>query len=135
MHTNLKPATEFSENRKRVRYQIDYDPIEIFDLETARVLGQVKNITVDGCLLKSDWPVTLDREYRIRMLLPGQIAERSVIHCSMTSLWSRVSKDTAAKANQAFSQVYTGCKFLDISEDEAETIDALIAMLGKDPNR
>ncbi len=122
------------ENRKHVRYRIDHDSIPIFDLGAASSLGQVENITVGGCLLLSDQVAIPDQVFSIIIPVPGQLDERCAVRCSARSLWSSPSEELSARANQSPGKFCTGYEFLDISENGVETIEALIAILGRRPN-
>lgn len=122
------------ENRKHVRYQIDHDSIPIFDIGAASSLGSVENITVGGCLLLSDQAAIPDQVFSIIIPMPGQLDERCAVRCSARSLWSSPSDELSAQGDQSPVKFWSGYEFLDISENAVETIEALIAILGRSPN-
>lgn len=131
MFTTQKLDYQTSEKRKHVRYRIDGDSMPIFDLGTARSLGQVENITVGGCLLKSEKATLLNRVFHFSMLLPGQLDEKAVVRCTARSQWSAPSTSQSKQGRETAEQFLTGYEFLDISDDGVETIEALIAILGR----
>lgn len=134
METTQQTGKQSPDNRKHVRCQIDYDPMPIIDLGTASSLGQVENITVGGCLLKSEQPTMLDQVFSVSMSVPGQHVEKSVIRCSARSLWSCPAEILPEQGNQMPGNFLTGYEFLGISETEAEIIEDLIAILGRISN-
>ncbi|MDO3378478.1 PilZ domain-containing protein [Geoalkalibacter halelectricus] len=63
--------------------------LEVFDLESGRLLGRLVDITVAGMMLISESPITPDRTYKCRMSLPADILGRSNILFDATCVWSR----------------------------------------------
>ncbi|MCP4981311.1 MAG: PilZ domain-containing protein [Gammaproteobacteria bacterium] len=134
METVHSMSFRSSENRKHVRYHIDFGSMPIFDLVTTSSLGQLENITVGGCLVESNRAAMLDQVYHISMPIPGQFDERFAIRCTARSVWSSPLPNFSAQDDQAFKKFMTGYEFLDISEFEVESIEALIAILGRTTN-
>lgn len=131
MDTTQKMDYLASEKRKHARYQIDCDSMPVFDLGAASILGQVENVSVGGCLLKSEEASLLNRVFHFSMLVPGQLDEKAVVRCTARSRWSAPSTILAEQGRKTPGKFLTGYEFLDISEDGVETIEALIAILGR----
>ena len=116
--------------RKQSRYKIEYDSTIVFDLEIGERLGCLENLTMDGFLLKSDKPLTINKTYRISISLPDFVNQKSVIRCSARSLWGDEVKSLWGEKTNIPDYYLTGFEFLAFDEGDTKTVALLIDQLG-----
>ncbi len=63
--------------------------LRVFDGMSSRVIGHVVDISSRGIMLISDNPVPVNENYRLRMHLPSEIADRDEILLNATSRWCK----------------------------------------------
>ncbi|KIH77843.1 PilZ domain-containing protein [Geoalkalibacter ferrihydriticus] len=81
-------ADKRSQKRRNTIYYL-----EVYDLESGRLLGRLVDITVEGMMLISETPIAPDRTYKCRMSLPAEILGRSNILFDATCMWSRKARN------------------------------------------
>lgn len=76
-------------NRRQVerKYLVFY--LRVYDGMSSKVLGHVVNISSRGVMLLSDQVTPINEEYRLRMKLPAEVAERGEIVFNAISRWCR----------------------------------------------
>lgn len=83
------PAEKRAQRRRNTIYYL-----EVFDLESGTLLGRLTDITVEGMMLISEKPITADRTYQCRMVLPKEILGRTNIIFDATCVWSRQARNS-----------------------------------------
>lgn len=101
--------------------------IKIFDLASARIIGRIENMSRSGLLLCSEQALEINQVFRLSLSLPGTINGKSVVRFLARSLWGdEIGTLWENDPNQA-SQFWTGFEILGLTEDDAKTIEALVA--------
>ena len=72
------------------KYLVFY--LRVFDGLGSRVIGHLVNISSNGIMLLSDYPVPVNEEYKLRMRLPHELVDHGEIIFNALSRWCR--KDT-----------------------------------------
>lgn len=63
--------------------------LRVFDGMGSKVIGHIVDISAQGLMLISDSPVPVNEDYRLRMRLPSEIADRDEILLNATSRWCK----------------------------------------------
>lgn len=63
--------------------------LRVFDGMGSKVIGHIVDISAQGLMLISDNPVPVNEDYRLRMRLPSEIADRDEILINATSRWCK----------------------------------------------
>lgn len=63
--------------------------LRVFDGMGSKVIGHIVDISAQGLMLISDDPVPLNEQYRLRMRLPAEIADKDEIMINATSRWCK----------------------------------------------
>jgi hypothetical protein len=105
------------ENKRRLkrRHLIYY--LRVFDLSNGQLVGHLVDITKEGIMLISEQPLTMDRIYHFRMVLPSEILNKSELTFTSQVVWCK--KDI----NPDFYA--TGFKLSDILEEDIVVIESL----------
>lgn len=98
------------------KYLVFY--LRVFDGMGSKVIGYLVNISSHGLMLLSDFPISVNEEYKLRMRLPHELVEQGEIIFNAVSRWCK--NDT----NPDF--YLTGFQLHDISPELREDIAALI---------
>jgi c-di-GMP-binding flagellar brake protein YcgR len=96
--------------------------LRIFDGMSSRVLGHLMDISPNGLMLLSDEPVAENEEYRLRMRLPKEVAEREEIVFEAVSRWCRQDE------NPDFYVV--GFQIQDMDSETKKSVSQLIEEFG-----
>lgn len=132
MHTD-KASFKGADRRKQERSTVDYDSIIIFDLETAKRMGQMLNLTQGGFLLKSEQSLEISKNYRISMSIPELVNQKSVVRCIVRCLWGDEVKglwDNKANLPDCY---WSGFEFIALNEEDSKTIALLTDKLSESP--
>ena len=113
--------TQVKERRKLKRRQLVYY-LRVFDRTTEQLIGQIVDITKAGIMLVSEKPIETGLTFQLRMTLPKEIEGSWEIAFDAQALWCR------ADANPDFH--LTGFQLVDLPDDQASLIEALIEELG-----
>ncbi len=108
---------QFAEKRAQKRRNTLYY-LEVFNLETAELLGRLVDITTEGMMLLCEKPLTPDTTYPCRMRLPSEILGRTNIIFDATCVWQRPA------ANDDFYEA--GFKSLIADPGDIDAIEMLI---------
>jgi hypothetical protein len=112
-----QPGGREKEKRQVERkYLVFY--LRVFDGLGSKVIGHLVNISSNGIMLLSDFPIPVNEEYKLRMRLPHELVEKGEIIFSAASRWCR--KDT----NPEF--YVTGFQLSDMSPALKDSILCLI---------
>jgi hypothetical protein len=69
------------------KYLVFY--LRVFDGLGSKVIGHLVNISSNGIMLLSDFPIPVNEEYKLRMRLPHELVEHAEIIFNATSRWCR----------------------------------------------
>ncbi len=108
---------QFPEKRAQKRRNTLYY-LEVFNLETAELLGRLVDITTEGMMLLCEKPLTPNTTYACRMRLPSEILGRTNIIFDATCVWQRRA------ANNDFYEA--GFKSLIADPGDIDAIEMLI---------
>ncbi|MDY6847802.1 MAG: PilZ domain-containing protein [Thermodesulfobacteriota bacterium] len=92
--------------------------LEVFNLETAELLGRLVDITTEGMMLLCEKPLTSNTTYPCRMRLPSEILGRTNIIFDATCVWQNQA------ANSDFYEA--GFKSLIADPGDIDAIEMLI---------
>lgn len=92
-------------------------------------MGRIENLTVDGFLLRSDAPVSINQEFKISLSLPSQVNQKSVIRFLATSLWGEEIGNTWQTRTSDPEYYWTGLEITALNQGDRKTIEQLICML------
>ena len=65
----------------------------VFNLKTGRLLGYLGNLTTEGAMVISEIELPTQKEYSLRMDLPEDIYQKSLINLQAKSVWCRPDID------------------------------------------
>jgi hypothetical protein len=105
------------EKRQSTR-KIANNTIQIHDLNTGRLLGQVVNLTSDGLMLISPQPIESNLVFQMELILQDQNHHQHNIRIGAESLW-------CSGANEP-GYFWAGFQIIDISLDTIEFIESLM---------
>jgi hypothetical protein len=63
--------------------------LRVFDGMSSKVIGHIVDISAQGLMLISDSAVPVNENYRLRMRLPAEIADKDEIMINATSRWCK----------------------------------------------
>lgn len=63
--------------------------LRVFDGMSSKVIGHIVDISAQGLMLISDSAVPVNENYRLRMRLPAEIADKDEIIINATSRWCK----------------------------------------------
>ena len=107
------------ENRHVRRWRLIHH-LRVFDRESDAVLGHVVDITVGGMMLVSVDPIAIDRDYEVRMALPGS-GQPPEVRLRMRALWQGTHEDADFHV--------TGFRLVDPCEEATARIRELVEEL------
>lgn len=73
------------------KYLVFY--LRVFDSPGTKVMGHLVNISSNGIMLLSDFPIPVSKDYRLRMRLPHELVDNAEILFDATSRWCRNDKN------------------------------------------
>lgn len=83
---------DMHEKRKVDRWPV-VGVLEVFDVHSERQLGRVVDITLEGLMISSESPVTVNQIFQLLIPLPEPLEGCNEIRLGVESLWSRESDD------------------------------------------
>ena len=69
------------------KYLVFY--LRVFDGPGTKVMGHLVNISSNGIMLLSDFPIPVNEDYKLRMRLPHELVDNAEIIFDATSRWCR----------------------------------------------
>lgn len=63
--------------------------LRVFDGMSSKVVGHIVDISSQGLMLISDSAIAVNENYRLRMKMPSEIAEKEEIIINATSRWCK----------------------------------------------
>jgi hypothetical protein len=97
--------------------------IEVHDTMTERVVGHLSDLSESGLLLIAHQPMASDALYQFRFRIPDTRGGQVAVEVGAHELWS----DPAA----APGQVWTGFRFIDISQSDLAAVRNWVAAGGE----
>jgi hypothetical protein len=94
----------------------------VFDRKSGALLGHLMDITVEGLMLISDYPLETGITYHLRMDLPEDVMAKAYLTFDALCLWCRPD------INPAFYNA--GFKVLDMQQDDVDLIENMIDEYG-----
>jgi len=73
------------------KYLVFY--LRVFDGPGTKVMGHLVNISSNGIMLLSDFPIPVSVNYKLRMRLPHELVDNAEIIFDATSRWCRNDKN------------------------------------------
>lgn len=98
-----------SEFRRAKRRKVGYN-VEVVDTMTEQVVGRLSNLSETGMLMIANNRLATDSLFQLRITLPDATGVERAIEVGAHELWA----DDAA----APGQIWTGFRFIDISQDD-----------------
>lgn len=92
--------------------------LRVFDGMSGRVLGHIVDISSKGVMLISEDPIPVNENFRLRMRLPSQIANKDELILDATSRWCKPDD------NPDF--YITGFEIDEVDEESARFILSLV---------
>jgi len=112
-----QPETTSKEKRQVERTYLAFY-LRVFDGLGSKVLGHLVNVSSNGVMLLSDFPIPVNEEYKLRMRLPSELVEKGEIIFNAVSRWCK---------NDTNPEFYlTGFQLHDISPTLRDDILSLI---------
>lgn len=110
--------TESPINHRKVprRHLIYY--LRVFDKKTDEIIGNLVDISTRGIMLVSDKPISINKRYQLKMILPETIAGKKEVEFDAESRWCQND------ANQDFYD--TGFELIDPTNKFLEALDKLV---------
>jgi hypothetical protein len=124
--TKKKKQAKYVENRVVERNHLVFY-LRIFDDATNSMLGHLADISTDGIMLVSVAPIEPDKNYRLRMLLPKEVAGRLELVFEAKSCWCRPD------ANPDFQ--VSGFRFLEVDKEMVSQITQLVHDFGREADQ
>ena len=119
--TNSNMDEKSVEQRSFSRHHLIYY-LRVFDGISSRVVGHIVDISPQGLMLRTDEPITVQEEYRLRMRFPGTGADHDELLFDAVCRWCRQDE------NPEF--YIAGFQIQDIPAEAAEFFQGLIAEFG-----
>jgi hypothetical protein len=112
---------EVDDKRALERKQLVYY-LKVFDRRRDEVLGKLKDVTPEGIMLTSEFPIEVNVRYQLRMVLPPEFSEKQFLVFDAKSLWCRQND---------YHDIYdTGFILIDVSPADKSLIAKLIREFG-----
>jgi hypothetical protein len=107
--------------RQRKRAHLIYY-LDILDIDSGANIGHLADITPEGIMIVSEAPVSVDKDFSFRLLLPSEISGRQDIEFKARCLWCK----------QDFIPDFyvSGYKIQDLTPQELKTVTDLINSYG-----
>ena len=111
-----------SEDRRKIkrRYLMYYS--RVFDAHTQILLGHLVDLTPQGAMLISEKPITTDLNFRLKMELSSEIANKRFLEFESKSLWCRRDIDP--------SFYNTGFELINIADEDRAIIERIVNAYG-----
>ena len=109
------------EKRKLPRRHLAYY-LMVFDREADELMGYLVDISGDGIMVITQESVDPNTVFHLRMIFPAKIGGRRHLDFDAKSLWCR--DDVKA------GYYHSGLEFLDVSQEDRDTIELLIDEFG-----
>jgi len=106
------------ENRSAPRKRVN-EKIELRDVHTDQLVGNLVNISVSGFMLLADRSLSENQLFQLRMLLPSPIEDVEYIELGAECLWRQDAPDT--------DHCWAGFHIIDISEQGTRLIQRLLS--------
>ncbi len=90
----------------------------VFDTQTDKPLGKVVNLSEEGIMLISEWPVETSQLFHCRMALPEKVLDRRLVVFDAECKWCRM--------NETAGVYECGYYFQEISAKDQEVIKLLL---------
>ncbi|MGA7277684.1 MAG: PilZ domain-containing protein [Desulfocapsaceae bacterium] len=124
--TKKKKQAKYVENRVVERNHLVFY-LRIFDDANNSMLGHLADISTDGIMLVSVAPIEPDKNYRLRMLLPKEVAGRLELVFEAKSCWCRPDP------NPDFH--VSGFRFLEVDKEMVSQIMQLVHDFGREADQ
>lgn len=121
--TKKKKQAKHVENRVVERSHLVFY-LRIFDDTNNSMLGHLADISTDGIMLISVAPIEADRDYRLRILLPKEVAGRLELVFEAKSCWCRPDP------NPDF--FISGFRFVEVDKEIVSQIKQLVNDFGRE---
>jgi hypothetical protein len=116
MNNDQPERMERDKRQVERKYLVFY--LRVFDGLGSKVMGHLMNISSNGIMLLSDFPIPVNEAYKLRMRLPHELVENGEIILKATSRWCK---------NDTNPEFYvTGFQLYDISQTLKNTILSMI---------
>lgn len=106
------------QERRQAARKIADETIQIHDINSGRLLGQVVNLTTDGLMLISPRPIESNLVFQLELVLRAAEGVKKSLQLGAESLWC---SDAGEPGN-----FWVGFHIIDISLDAMETIENLV---------
>ncbi|MCB1759457.1 MAG: PilZ domain-containing protein [Gammaproteobacteria bacterium] len=107
------------ENRTSPRKRV-HEKIQVVDLNSGEVMGNLVNISTGGLMLLSEVPLAPNRLFQLSLVLPSQLDGAASIEFGVECLWVQDAEESNAPC-------WAGFQIIDISEQSSQLIAQLMA--------
>ena len=109
------------EKRKiKRRYLLYY--MRVYDAETRLQIGNLVDLTPRGAMLVSEHPLPIKTNYRLKLELSEDVADKPYLEFNAKSLWTRPDIEP-----HFFN---TGFKILDLAAEDVKIVNRIIEVYG-----
>jgi hypothetical protein len=119
----MKGKTMREERRTQKRRKFGYY-MQVFDHDTLNLIGYLSDISPQGFKLDSRKPLTVNKDYALRLDLTAEIAKKPYIGFIARVIWSRPDPMNPNEFVQGF-------KIITISPHEQEIFNIIVQKYGK----
>jgi hypothetical protein len=107
------------ENRTAPRKRVN-EKIQVIDLNSGGVMGNLVNISAGGLMLLSEVPLAPNRLFQLSLVLPSPLDDTASIEFGAECLWVQESENTGAPC-------WAGFQIIDISDQASQLITHLMS--------
>ncbi len=94
------------------RHQLPYY-LKVFNRHTDKPMGYLGNVSVDGLMLISEWPMLTDARFDMRLKIPGQDGQIHFVDFYATCQWSQEDA-TPGSYDSGFSLVAPPAEYVEL---------------------
>lgn len=110
------------ENKRRhKRIQLNC-MLDVFDVKSKKILGQVLDLTIEGFQMMRKQPIAQDSEFTVKIQLPEIISGHTSLELSIKKVWEM----------EEMNIYYSGFRIEKTSINQTEVLRAIINKYGND---
>jgi hypothetical protein len=109
------------DRRKATRKDLKFFS-QVYERESSSLFGYLSNLTPEGAMIISEWPIETEAFFRLYMDLPEGFASKTVLNFDAQSVWCRMDGDSGFYR--------TGFRLLRLSEEDHELLERMVQEYG-----
>jgi hypothetical protein len=106
-------------NRRRLKRHVIQGNVEVTNKMTAESAGRLVNIHSEGVLIVNSQPLKLESLYQLQLTFPKSVDGIDSVDIAVDCVW-------VAPLEEKADTYWSGCRIIDISEDDLKIIDEMI---------